>query len=112
MKKENIDKKIIRKFRRFVSLMKKEVSFEEDNGFINKFVNQEFLPPFKCDNIEFKSFNSDYFTWLFSNKAMCNLYNQFADEYYITIAEDFVDVYNLSKNENEMVKSLPIYKKN
>jgi len=89
-KRENIDKKLVRKFRKFLKgYFQREninISTIEDNDFWTAFVNEELYPPtkFRCIEqnrvYEFKSFNTNYMAWIFSIKHAEWLYNQFIRE--------------------------------
>ena len=129
LKKENIDKKILRKFRNFVkyftenknanapkSLLKlktKEINLSEkeeyilqnsnENKFIVEFYKENLLPPMNYSNeennvtIQFKSFNTNYMLWLFSQKNMSEIYNLFAENMGTEILNEFIESYNLEK---------------
>lgn len=92
-KRENIDKKILRRFKIFLKEKYKERSINLDHQSIDKhfwvmFINGNFLPPMKfidktkntSENIEFKSFNSKFLLWLFNKKGAKEFYDQFNKE--------------------------------
>ena len=100
-KKENIDKKIIRKFRAFLAeaYKKKLIDFRlYDKNFWGFFCNENFLPPLKFDNpdtgemVEFKSFSNNFIFWLFGKKGSKDLYqmflNKLGNEFYLSIKEN------------------------
>jgi hypothetical protein len=142
LKKENIDKKILRKFRNFVkSFMENDLSskiYSRINGkeelqkaitiesekyknliFLKKFYKQNLLPPMNyCDDdnnisIEFKSFNTNYMLWLFSQDGVSEIYKLFTDNLGNEILNDFVQSYNLDfvnkKNEIGIIQTLKDY---
>lgn len=93
-KKENIDKKIIRKFKQFLFDNKKSELLAEtlssdiksNTKFWKTFIESNLLPPYKHVNpltgeeFEFKSFNNNYLIWLFSIKGSVELYSIFINE--------------------------------
>jgi hypothetical protein len=89
-KRENIDKKLVRKFRKFLkSFLQKNsmnVSLLEDSDFWSAFINEELYPPmkFRCLDqnrvFEFKSFNTNYMAWIFSVKKADTFYREFIKE--------------------------------
>ena len=89
-KRENIDKKIIRKFRKFLkSFLNKQstkVDRIENSDFWIAFINEELYPPikFRCLDgnriYEFKSFNTSYMSWIFSVNRAEIFYNEFFKE--------------------------------
>jgi len=143
LKKENIDKKILRKFRNFVKSfmennelsgkiysrlnsmdeMKKAICLEfekfKDFIFLKKFYKQNLLPPMSfCDDsnnicIEFKSFNTNYMLWLFSQDGVSEVYKLFTDSFGNEILNDFVLSYNLEfvnkKSEAGIIQTLKDY---
>ena len=68
----NLCKKIVRKFKKFLKNKKDIIS-----PFWSKFAKENLLPPFKHDEIEFKSFSHTFLHWLFSHKGGVDLYNEF-----------------------------------
>ena len=116
LKKENIDKKIFRKFRNFI----KEKNITNNNVIIIKnqfwknFCEKNLLPPMKYIDInnnsfEFKSFNTKYFLWLFSQEGTIQLYNQFLKEQGNSIIDNFINDYNLEEVEKEIINKLRNY---
>lgn len=95
IRKEEIDKKIFRIFRVCIKdFMQKQPNFFRtlDKEFWDDFVNKRLLPPMRYqgkDNkvVEFKSFSTKYFVWLFSQKGTTKLYNAFVNLY----EEKFLD---------------------
>lgn len=114
IKKENIDKKILRKFRK---VLKKDVKVTDIKGnidfdFIASFVLKNLLPPMKFEETEFKSFNTKFLVWLFSKNGMEEIYERFVNEYGVSLWASFVETYNLNEEEPEIIDSLLYYIKN
>jgi len=87
IKREEIDKKIIRKFKKYLKDKMRSKSFLHHFAglsFWKDFTTNNLLPPmvYKENNeeIEFKSFNSNFIVWLFSKNEAKNLYNKFLDD--------------------------------
>ena len=115
LKKENIDKKIFRRFRKFVKSLYKENNnssiFTKNVLFWKKFNSQNLLPPVKIkeDNgelIEHKSFNSQYLIWLFSQEGTIELFKLFTKKESVNLINDFIKEYNLKpeKESNDIDK--------
>ena len=68
----NLCKKIVRKFKKFLKNKKDIIS-----PFWSKFAKENLLPPFKHEEIEFKSFSHTFLHWLFSHQGGVDLYNEF-----------------------------------
>lgn len=99
-KKENVDKKIMRKFRGFLSesYKKKAIDLSQTNkGFWTMFIHDNFLPPMKYNNpesgesVEFKSFSNNYLLWLFSKQGSYYLYEKFLEECGNSLYEKFIE---------------------
>jgi len=120
IKKENLDKKIIRKFIKFIKVYYSENKnffiFQKNALFWKKDNIQKLLPPTKLvDNnngnfIEFKSFNAQYLIWLFNQEGMCELYNIFIKKEIENIINNFIKEYNLRESkENNIIEKLREY---
>jgi hypothetical protein len=142
LKKENIDKKILRKFRNFVkSFMENDLSAKiysrigckddlqkaiaveyekfKDLVFLKKFYKQNLLPPMSYSDdsnnitIEFKSFNTNYMLWLFSQEGIGEIYKLFSNNLGNEILNDFVQSYILDivnkKGEVGIIQTLKDY---
>jgi hypothetical protein len=120
LKKENIDKKILRKFRNFVKILCKLspelVSIHNDKNFWKNFTTINLLPPMRYDDdlgirIEFKSFNTKYLLWLFSKDGCAKLYKDFVTKSGDQILHDFVASYDLKNNLTEdcIIEKLKYY---
>jgi hypothetical protein len=85
-KRENVDKKVLRKFRKYLKLYKKKNKNFELSTFWDSFINDNLMPPMTYtndtynDNVTFKSFNTTYMLWLFSHKGGVDLYELFLQE--------------------------------
>lgn len=99
-KKENVDKKIMRKFRGFLSdsYKKKSIDLSQtDKCFWMMFIHDNFLPPMKYNNpesgesVEFKSFSNNYLLWLFSKHGSFYLYEKFLEECGNSLYEKFIE---------------------
>jgi len=110
LKKENIDKKILRKFRNFVKSIWKadKIYFDSiDKQFWNNFCSMNLLPPMRyvdSDNnlVEFKSFNTNFMLWLFSKCGTDDLYREFTIKSGQNILQNFIDAYDLINNKEEI----------
>ena len=106
IKKENIDKKIFRKFRKYFKKYYNENKnlsiFQRNQIFWKKFNSENLLPPLKIKSfndkvLEFKSFNAQYFIWLFSQEGISELFRIFIDNEGENIIKDFITEYNLTQ---------------
>jgi hypothetical protein len=116
-KRENIDKKILRRFRKFLkdNHKKSSLSYELMNLnkiFWNKFIADNLLPPMKyqVENVEYKSFNTNYMVWLMSHKGGVDLYEKFINEHFDEILSMFITKFSLK--EGEELQQLRMYIKN
>jgi len=123
-KRENIDKKILRKFRKYIKEKNKKNLIDWNLigltpiqiGFWLNFIGDNMLPPMKYkennEEFQFKSFNTKYLLWLLSHKGFTALYKVYLDEKYDELISMFVAKYTLKKNEelNQLIfyiKNLP-----
>ena len=109
LKKENIDKKILRRFRNYVkTIFKTDMSslFYYDHEFWKNFSNMNLLPPMKYIDrdieVEFKSFNIKYMIWLFSKNGTVELYKTFTHLHSEELLNSFVEAYDLYNNTEEV----------
>ena len=109
IKKENIDKKIFRKFRKYFKKYYNENKnlsiFQRNQIFWKKFNSENLLPPLKIKSfndkvLEFKSFNAQYFIWLFSQEGISELFRIFIDNEGENIIKDFITEYNLAQTKD------------
>ena len=73
IRRVNLCKKIVRKFKNYLKKNIKEITY----SFWTSFCRENYLPPFKKEEVEFKSFSQLYLNWLFSHQGGIELYNQF-----------------------------------
>ena len=119
LKKENIDKKIFRRFRKFVKAYYKENKnspiFSKNVLFWKKFYMKNLLPPVKIisnngEVIEHKSFNTQYLIWLFNQEGTTELFQLFIEKESENVINNFINEYNLSKcNEDGIIEKLKQY---
>lgn len=160
MKKENLDKKILRRFKKYVGLvLKNELISERVGGsnnpvnrkiskstaglscskstnskstleytidndslkssirqrnlmFAYEFATKNYLPPFKANKLAFKSFNTKYMLWLFSDPAIFRYYKDFGEEYSTKLSDLIINEYDLLNKEAILCKQLPYYIRN
>lgn len=124
IKKQNLDKKIIRIFNAYVkqvfdidgSIGKQHKSTTNNENelslelqFVSNFAGKKFVPPFVFQNKVFKSYNAKYLAWLFNNRLLRQLYSEFCEEYSKQITETIIQEYNLRENEPLVCKQLHYY---
>lgn len=121
LKKENIDKKIIRKFRKFAVTFYNENKnaqiFRKNESFWKLFSSKNLLPPMKIQSkngniIEHKSFNSQFLIWMFNQEGMIEVFKKFIDKEMESIINHFILEYNLDKiNDKNIIGNLEQYLK-
>ena len=119
LKKENIDKKIFRRFRKFVKAYYKENKsspiFSKNVFFWKKFYVKNLLPPVKIisnngEIIEHKSFNTQYLIWLFNQEGTTELFQLFIKKESENVINNFIIEYNPSKlSEDGIIEKLKQY---
>lgn len=131
MKKENLDKRIIRRFKKY--LIEKLISIgviklkERNDKFLNNddayividdrkslkfainFATKNTIPPFKSKDISFKSISCDYLKWVFSDHLINKIYEEFKVEYGKYLKEELVDNYSLKQKEPNIIEPLEKY---
>lgn len=109
IKKENIDKKIFRRFRKYFKkyyIENKNLSiFQKNQIFWKKFNSENLLPPLKIKSyndvkLEFKSFNAQYLIWLFSQEGVSELFRIFINNEGENIINGFITEYNLTQTKD------------
>jgi hypothetical protein len=114
-KRENIDKKLLRKTKKYLkSLLKKQkINFnnmdldESQKKFWLNFLSSNLLPPMKYsdeetnENVEFKSFNTNYMAWLFSHKGSIELYQIYLNNNFDDVMSIFFKKFNIKENEEK-----------
>jgi hypothetical protein len=116
IKRETIDKKIIRSFKNYTikeykanRLVIDEKTMDQ-NFFIN-FVNGNMIPPLDFHDVntdeyvKFNSFNCSYLLWFFSKKGVKEVYNQFINEKGKEFTEDLSQYYEISNEEKNQLNS-------
>ena len=108
IKRENIDKKVLRKFKKFLKDKYKKnqndiVTLIAKNKFWYDFIALNLTPPFTypAEEKEFKSFNTTYMSWVFEHPCSLELYNIFIQSNYNCLLEDFCKQYKLKENDEE-----------
>ena len=120
LKKENIDKKIFRRFRKFVKILFKKNRnlqvFTRNPFFWKKFYFKNLLPPVKIilnhngKLIEHKSFNTQYLIWLFNQDGTTELFEMFAKNESENVINNFIEEYDLNRSkEPDIVEKLKKY---
>ena len=116
IKRETIDKKIIRTFKNYVVKEYRQKRFEinpstmDQNFFIN-FVNGNLLPPIDFydastgEYIKFNSFNCSYLLWFFSKKGVKDIYSNFINEKGKDFINNLSDYYEISQEEKNQLNS-------
>ena len=84
-KREDINKNILRRFKKYVRSNKSQFESSLNLGLLKYFLNKNILPPisFTLDDeiVEFRSFNSSYISWLFSHPGVKEVFSLFLDEH-------------------------------
>lgn len=117
LKKENIDKKILRRFRNYVKDIYKLDSKSMDlleKDFWKNFSYKNLLPPMRYVDgkkiIEFKSFNTQFMLWLFSKNGSAQLYTEFSQKHGEDLLQNFIYSYNLTNSDEvEIIDKLRQY---
>ena len=120
LKKENIDKKIFRRFRKFVKILFKKNRnlqvFTRNPFFWKKFYLKNLLPPVKIilnhngKLIEHKSFNTQYLIWLFNQDGTTELFEMFTKNESENVINNFIEEYDLNRSkEPDIVEKLKKY---
>jgi hypothetical protein len=108
IKKENIDKVIVRSFRKYLKEKYRKNELKTIDTFWNAFIHENLIPPIKQstlylgENLNFKSFNSDYMVWLFSHEGGVELYEQFYKKSKDVIENKFKDKVRTKQNNSEL----------
>ena len=116
IKRETIDKKIIRTFRNFVAKENKEKRLEINNenldyNFFLNLIYGNLLPPIDFTNestgeiIKFNSFNFKFLLWFFSKKGVKDVYLNFINEKGKEFINDLSEHYELSTEEKNQLNN-------
>ena len=108
-KRENVDKKILRRFKKYLKGKLKEKIENEVKNYIKDFpfwydyIKDNLMPPFlyEKEKIYFKSFNTQYLCWFFEHKYSLELYNIFIKEKYEELLNLIKTKYKLEENTDE-----------
>lgn len=111
-KKDTIDKKILRSFRRFIinKYKNNELNYPtSDRSFLKKFCTQYLLPSFEYKEnngeiLNFRSYSGFYYYWLFSQKGFIGLYRYFISISGETLLNCFVHDYSLDTTNSDYVQ--------
>ena len=116
IKREEIDKKIIRKFKKYLkenSKSKKFNNFFMSSVFWRDFTSKNLLPPMTYKQneevIEYKSFNSNFIVWLFSQQEAKNLYYYFVEEKKDELFESLKQMIKVTFNEDIIIELTNIF---
>lgn len=107
LKRENIDKKIIRKYRKFLSELSKKKLIDINDSLIYNFCKGYIIPPFKNKEVEFKSMNTSYLVWLVTQQRLFDHYEEFVKENLKKISSSIIQ--NFSINDKEEIEYLKNY---
>jgi len=112
IKRENIDKQILRKFRKFIKTMYSSPYLVNMNSiscepFWEKFVIKNFLPPVQYDEFtEFKSFNTKYMIWIFTQEGFRPKFEEWVEANYNEILAKIIETVNLiDPTDKEMLEN-------
>lgn len=107
IKRENIDKKIIRRFKKTLS---KSLRFRSDykkSAFLKDFLDGYYFPPFIHNELKFKSFNTSYLIWLFSHAEIEDFFEDFISNNLENITKELTDAFRV--NDTEEIFTLQTY---
>ena len=105
IKRENIDKKIIRKYRKFIFNKLKNTEIEKES-LLFKFCNGIAIPPFSYEGVSFKSMNTSYLIWLLSHQSITCYYEEFIKSNYTKLFNLLLQRFNIKDHEEiEFLKS-------
>lgn len=111
-KRENIDKKILRSFRKYLYDLSKVTTLYpsiNESCFYIRFINKELFPPLTYVNpvsqekITFKSFNSNFLLWFFSFPGIKEYYTKFTQEQ--SPVYEFAHYYELNDHDTNQLKN-------
>ena len=115
-KRENIDKKVLRKFKKYLKdyYKSKKNDFDklDNKEFWIFFLNGNLFPPMKFyqkdqnRTVEFKSFNTQYMAWVFSHKSSAQLYEMFLKENGDELYNSIIKKFKISCDSRENIDTL------
>lgn len=100
IKRENIDKRTMRKFRKYLILLEKQDDQIEFSPKTKLFINNLLFPPLNFESISLKSFNSTYMVWMFSDEEFATLYNNYIQNEADILVSYFMTEYKVSNISN------------
>jgi hypothetical protein len=113
-KRENLDKKIIRGFRKYLNMKKRQLTAIINNSgcsdFWNHFISCNLFPPFEYydfsldQKVNFKSFNYAYIMWIFSHNMGSDLFQIFNKENIRTLISYYILNFEIKENERDLLK--------
>ena len=111
LKRENVDKKVLRKFKKFLKTKLKEKaenvvkSYINNNKFWPDYIKMNLMPPFNYDKekIKFKSFNTKYLCWFFDHKYALELFNIFIKINKYDILKLIENSYHINNNSDDYI---------
>ncbi len=102
LKRENIDKKVLRKYRKY--LFHSGLSHKSSSEIFKSFCYGEVFPPFKKFNVEFKSMNTSYLIWLLSNEEIKYYYTDFINKFMTSLMSSISLKERIDQEEVENLK--------
>lgn len=117
-KRENIDKKVIRKYRKYLSKLDSLMYFDNrSEKKLIKFKNNLLFPPFEYKNEIFKSFNTSYLKWLFDDDEISIYYKEFFNINCDSIVDFLINTFKISDQKEinllkKYLQNMPFIYKN
>ena len=112
IKRENIDKKVLRKFKKYLKDLYKKNKLNNISKFWQLFILDNLMPPMIFKNIQlnenvyFKSFNTTYMLWLFSHPGGDELYTLFYDNNYQKLINSFNNLISAEDDKSAIINYL------
>ena len=112
VKKENVDKIMVRKFKNFLKneyKQNKQLFAGHEKQFWISFVNLNLIPPFQIVERQgtvkvFRSFNYDFLNWLFCREGAVELWAMFCDKRGDLEIRNIVGKYRIDEKEEASIK--------
>lgn len=113
IKREELNKRTLRKFRKYLGLLIKHQPKTTVSPKTNLFIGNSLFPPLKYMGRTFKSFSSKYMSWIFSEGEVISLYHDFIDMNIDDLVAYFESTYqiespHLKGNLREYLINLPL----
>lgn len=125
IKREGVDKLIIRRFRKYTLnyLKGKGIVYSNKTNkddvvalysntnlfFIMNFSYNNYIPPFQYKNLSFKSHNTNYLVWLFKDKLVNYVYESFSNDEGLDFYNKLLKDYDLVNKESSITEKLKYY---